>query len=70
VDLEKNVITLTIKTKVGGEDKMFNMRRDTKIVTAIYGVSLPASELTAEKEVILRLSTDQKAAVKITVLGL
>ena len=73
VDAEKNIITLSIKTKidgvVGAEDKTFNLTKDTKIVTAINGLPLAVSDLTAEKEVILRLSTDQKATARITLLG-
>jgi RNA polymerase sigma factor (sigma-70 family) len=71
VDTDKNAITLTIggKNGVGGEDKSFNLTKDTAVITAINGVPLKLADLRAEKEVVLRLSIDQKAAAKITVLG-
>jgi hypothetical protein len=70
-DPDKNTITLTIGAKngVGGEDKEFKLTNETVVLTAINGVPLKRADLTAEKEVGLRLSIDQTAAARITVLG-
>jgi len=67
----KDTITLTIGGKggIGGEDKEFKTTKDTVVVTEIYGAPLQLSELKADKEVVLRLSLDQKAAARITVRG-
>jgi hypothetical protein len=54
---------------VGGEDRTFPLTRDTKVVTAIYGVALKLTDVQADKEVVVRLTLDQKAAGRITVLG-
>jgi hypothetical protein len=71
VDADKQAITLTIGGKggVGGEDRTFPLTRDTKVVTAIYGVALKLADVQADKEVVVRLTLDQKAAGRITVLG-
>jgi RNA polymerase sigma factor (sigma-70 family) len=71
VDADKQTITLTIGGKggVGGEDRTFPLTRDTKVVTAIYGVALKLTDVQADKEVVVRLTLDQKAAGRITVLG-
>jgi hypothetical protein len=67
----KDTITLTIGAKggIGGEDKEFKTTKDTVVVTEIYGARLQLSDLKADKEVVLRLSLDQKAAARITVRG-
>ena len=71
VDVENQTITITIRGKgTDAAEKTFKMTKDTQIMTAIYGVALTVADLKNEKEVILRLSTDQKAAVRIAVLGL
>jgi Sigma-70, region 4 len=71
VDADKNTITLTIggKNGVGGEDKDFTLSKDTAVVTETYGAPLKLTDVRAEREVILRLSIDQKAVARITVLG-
>jgi RNA polymerase sigma factor (sigma-70 family) len=70
-DPDKNTITLTIGAKngVGGEDKDFNLTKETLVLTEINGAALKLADVRADKEVILRLSIDQKAAARITVLG-
>jgi hypothetical protein len=67
----KDTITLTIGAKggIGGEDKEFKTTKDTVVVTEIYGTPLQFSDLKADKEVVLRLSLDQKAAARITLRG-
>jgi hypothetical protein len=71
VDSDKNIITLTIGAKngVGGEDKEFKLTKETLVLTEINGAALKLTDVRAEKEVILRLSINQKAAARITVLG-
>jgi hypothetical protein len=71
LDRDKNTITLTIGAKngVGGEDKDFKLTKETAVLTEIYGAALKLTDVRADKEVILRLSIDQKAAARITVLG-
>jgi hypothetical protein len=71
LDADKNTITLTIGAKggVGGEDKEFKLMKETVVLTEIYGAALKLKDVRVDKEVILRLSIDQKAATRITVLG-
>jgi hypothetical protein len=71
VDPNTNTLTLTIggKNGVGGEDKTFSTMKNTQVVTEINGVPLKLADLRVDKEVLLRMALDQKAAVKITVLG-
>jgi RNA polymerase sigma factor (sigma-70 family) len=71
VDEKGKTVTLTIGAKNGvdGEDKEFKTTKDTAIVTAMLGVARKLSDLRAEQEVVLRLSIDQKAAGRITILG-
>jgi hypothetical protein len=71
LDPKKNIITLTIGAKngMGGDDKEFKLTKETVVVTEINGVSLKVADLRPDKEVVLRLSIDQKAAGRITVLG-
>jgi len=70
-DPDKGTITLLIGSKngVGGEDKDFKLSKDTKVVTEINGAPLKLSDVRAEREVVLRLSIDQKAVGRITVVG-
>jgi hypothetical protein len=71
LDPDQHTITLTIGAKngMGGEDKEFKLTKGTVILTEIYGAALKLTDVRANKEVILRLSIDQKAAARITVLG-
>jgi RNA polymerase sigma factor (sigma-70 family) len=71
LDSDKNSITLTIGAKngMGGEDKEFKLTKETVVLTEINGAALKLTDVRADKEVILRLSIDQKAAARITVLG-
>jgi RNA polymerase sigma factor (sigma-70 family) len=71
LDPDRNTITLTIGAKagVGGEDKEFKLTKETVVLTEINGAALKLTDVRADKEVILRLSIDQKAAARITVLG-
>jgi RNA polymerase sigma factor (sigma-70 family) len=71
LDPDKNTITLTIGAKegVGGEDKEFKLTKETVVLTEINGAALKLMDVRADKEIILRLSIDQKAATRITVLG-
>jgi RNA polymerase sigma factor (sigma-70 family) len=71
IDTDKHTITLTIGAKngMGGEDKEFKLTKETIVLTEIYGAALKLRDVRADKEVILRLSIDQKAAARITVLG-
>jgi hypothetical protein len=71
LDADRNTITLTIGGKggVGGEDKEFKLTKETVVLTEINGAALKLTDVRAHKEVILRLSIDQKAAARITVLG-
>ncbi|HJZ93203.1 MAG TPA: sigma-70 family RNA polymerase sigma factor [Gemmataceae bacterium] len=71
VDADKNLITLTIggKNGVGGEDKDFTLSKDTAVATETYGAPLKLSDVRTDREVILRLAIDQKAAARIIVLG-
>jgi hypothetical protein len=70
-DPAKNHIILTIGAKdgMGGEDKEFELTKETAVLTEISGVPVKLTDLGTAKEVILRLSIDQKAASRITVLG-
>jgi RNA polymerase sigma factor (sigma-70 family) len=69
-DKEKT-ITLLIGSKngEGGENKEFKITKDTAVVTEINGVPRKLTDLKVDKEVVLRLSLDQKTTAKITVLG-
>jgi len=71
LDLEKNTITLTIGAKngEGGEDKEFKLTKETAVLTEINGVPHKLTDLKVDKDVVLRLAIDQKAAVRITMLG-
>jgi hypothetical protein len=71
LDPATNTITLTIGAKngMGGEDKEFKLTKETVVLTAINGVALKLADVRADREVILRLAIDQKAAARITVLG-
>jgi hypothetical protein len=71
LDPDKNAITLTIGAKggVGGEDKEFKLTKETVVLTEIHGAALKLTDVRADKEVILRLSIDQKATTRITVVG-
>src|SRR5262249_51845640 len=71
LDPDKNLITLTIGAKngMGGEDKEFKLTKETVVLTEINSAALKLTDVRADKEVILRLSIDQKAAGRITVLG-
>jgi hypothetical protein len=71
VDADNKTITLTIGAKngAGGEDKSFPLTKDTRIVTAIYGVPLKLADVKPDNEVILRLTIDQKATARITLPG-
>ena len=71
LDVDKNAITLTIGAKngMGGEDKDFKLTKATVVQTEINGVVLKLTDVRVDKEVILRLGIDQKAAARITVLG-
>jgi RNA polymerase sigma factor (sigma-70 family) len=71
LDPDKNTITLTIGAKggVGGEDKEFKLTKGTVVLTEMYGVPRKLTDLKVDREVVLRLSIDQKAAARITVLG-
>jgi RNA polymerase sigma factor (sigma-70 family) len=70
-DPDKQTITLLVGAKngEGGEDKEFTLNNQTAIVTEINGVPLPRKDLRTDREVVLRLTLDQKAAGRITVLG-
>jgi RNA polymerase sigma factor (sigma-70 family) len=71
LDTDRNTITLTIGAKggVGGEDKDFKLTKETVVLTEIAGAALKLTNVQTDKEVILRLSIDQKAVARITVLG-
>jgi hypothetical protein len=71
LDPDKNTLTLTIGAKngVGGEDKEFQLTKATVVLTEIYGAARKLTDVRADREVILRLSIDQKAATRITLLG-
>jgi RNA polymerase sigma factor (sigma-70 family) len=70
-DPDKLIIVLAIGSKggQGGENKEFKLTKKTVVVTQINGVPLKQSDLRVNREVVLRLSIDQKAAARITVLG-
>jgi RNA polymerase sigma factor (sigma-70 family) len=70
-DPNKQIITLTIGAKngMGGEDKEFKLTKETVVRTEINGVPVKPTDLRGDKEVVLRLSIDQKTAARITVLG-
>jgi hypothetical protein len=69
--VDKDTITLIVGGKggIGGEDKDFKTTKDTIVVTEIYGTPLQLTDLKADKEVVLRLSLDQKSAARIIVRG-
>jgi hypothetical protein len=71
IDPDKNAITLTIGAKngMGGEDKDFKLTKETVVLTEINGVVIKLTDVRVDKEVILRLCIDQKAAARITVVG-
>jgi hypothetical protein len=71
VDPARLTIILTIGAKggVGGEDQEFKVTKQTAVVKEIYHVVLNLADLKADREVILRLTLDQKAAARITLLG-
>ena len=68
VDADRNTITLTVNRK-NPEDREFKTTKDTRVVTEINGVPLRLADLRADREVLLRLSLDQKVDVRITVRG-
>ncbi len=70
-DEKNNKITLIVggKNGVGGEEKTFALTKKTAIVTEGLGVAREVSDLRAEREVILRLAIDQKAAARIIITG-
>jgi RNA polymerase sigma factor (sigma-70 family) len=71
LDPDRSTITLTIGAKngMGGEDKEFKLTKETAVLTEINGAALRLMDVRADRNVILRLSIDQKAATRITVLG-
>jgi hypothetical protein len=71
LDPDKNIIILTIGAKngEGGEDKEFKLTKETAVLTEALGVALKLTDVRTDKEVILRLAIDQKAAARITVVG-
>jgi RNA polymerase sigma factor (sigma-70 family) len=71
IDADKNVITLTIggKNGVGGEDKEFKTSKDTVVLLQNTNERVKLTDpRVAEKDVILRMAIDQKAAAQITVV--
>src|SRR5262249_47617698 len=70
-DPEKSTITLTMGAKggMGGGEKKFKLTKATITLTEGNGVPLKLTDWRVDKEVVLRLSIDQKAAARITVLG-
>jgi hypothetical protein len=71
IDADKNVITLTIggKNGVGGEDKEFKTSKDTVVLLRNTNERVKLTDpRVAEKDVILRMAIDQKAAAQITVV--
>jgi hypothetical protein len=68
-DLKAITLTIGAKGGVGGEDKEFKLTKETVVLTEINAAPLKLTDVKTEKEVILRLSIDQKAATRITVLG-
>jgi hypothetical protein len=68
-DPDRGTITLTVGFKMDVEDKEFKLTKDTAVVTEVYGVPVPRTDLRADREVVLRLTIDQKSAGRITVLG-
>ncbi len=71
VEASKNTLTLTIGAKngQGGQDKVFRVTKDTVIVTEINAAPRQLTDLKNGREVLLRLTLDQNAAGKITLLG-
>ncbi len=71
VDPTNGTITLTIGGKggVGGEDKTFSVTTQTQIATEIYGVSRKLADVRVDREVSLRLTLDQKAVARLTIVG-
>ncbi len=71
VDAGKGTITLTVNVKKGGdgEDRTFPVTKQTQIVTEVYGIPVKLADIRVDREAMVRLALDQKAAVKVTVLG-
>jgi hypothetical protein len=71
VDTTNNTVTMTVGGKggTGGEDKTFNVSRETRIVTEQNSLLRKLADLRVDQEVVLRLFVDQKPAARITVLG-
>jgi hypothetical protein len=69
VDSTGNTLILTVGAKADVEDRTFRTTRQTKVVTATYGVPRKLADVRPGQEVHLRLAIDQKSAERITVLG-
>ena len=68
-DPDKDVVTVTVGSKMNVEDKEFKLVKDSVVQTEIYKVPLPKTDLRPDAEVVLRMFIDQKAAARITVKG-
>ena len=70
IDPDKNKIVLLIGSKngEGGEEKEFKLTKDTIVGTEAFGVPVKLTDL-KDKDVVLRLSQDQKSTYRITVVG-
>jgi hypothetical protein len=71
LDLDKNTFTVAVGAKMGmgGEDKDFKVTKDTVVLSQGTGADLKLKDLKTDKDIILRLSIDQKAVNRITVIG-
>jgi RNA polymerase sigma factor (sigma-70 family) len=70
VDAGKYTITVAIPVnKVDSEDKVFDVAKEARVVTQINKVPLKFADLKGEKEVVLLMSANQKAVLRITLVG-
>ena len=72
IDADKGVITLHVggKNGVGGEDKNFKTSKDTVVLVGSTGERIKLSDARlADKDVVLQLAIDQKAASRIATQG-
>jgi RNA polymerase sigma factor (sigma-70 family) len=72
VDADKDTITLLVGSKngEGGENKEFKTSKDTVVLFAETGEKIKLSDpRLVDKTVDLRMSTDQKAALRIAITG-
>ena len=70
VDPGKSTVTVSVAvSKNEFEDKVFDLAKDVRVVTAINQIPLGLADLKADKAVVLQMRADQKTVLRIAVVG-